>query len=59
MVKPGHSSTDPAFVEPGAIPWLLVTKVGVQNGPTGGDWLSATTFIQRVNTHGGLAPATG
>ena len=59
MVKPGNSSTDPAFVEPGAIPWLLVTKVGVQDGPTGGDRLSATTFIQRVNTHGGLAPATG
>jgi hypothetical protein len=59
MVKPGHSSTDPAFVEPGAIPWLLVTKVGAQNGPTGGDRLSATTFIQRVNTHGGLAPSTG
>ena len=59
MVKPGNSSTDPAFVEPGAIAWLLATKVGVQDGPTGGDRLSATTFIQRVNTHGGLAPSTG
>ena len=59
MVQPGHSSTDAAFVEPGAIPWLLVTKVGDRDGSTGGDRLSATTFIQRVNTHGGLAPSTG
>ena len=59
QVKPGHSSNDPAFVEPGAIPWLLVTIVGRQDGPTGGDRLSATTFIQRLNTSGGLAPSTG
>jgi hypothetical protein len=59
QVKPGHSSTDPAFVEPGAIAWLLVTVVGAQDGPTGGDRLSGTTFIQRLNTHGGLAPSTG
>jgi hypothetical protein len=59
MVKPGNSSSDPAYVEPGAIPWLLVTIVGKQNGPTGGDQLSGTTFIQRLNTHGGAAPSTG
>jgi hypothetical protein len=59
QVRPGHSSTDPAFVEPGAIPWLLVTIVGRQDGPTGGDRLSATTFIQRLNTSGGVAPSTG
>lgn len=59
QVKPGHSSTDPAFVEPGAIPWLLVTIVGHEDGPTGGDRLSGTTFIQRLNTHGGAAPASG
>ena len=59
QAKPGHSSTDPAFVEPGAIPWLLVTIVGRQDGSTGGDRLSATTFIQRLNTSGGLAPSTG
>jgi hypothetical protein len=58
-VLPGHASTDPAFVEPGAIAWLLVTAAGTQNGPTGGDRLSATTYVQRVNTHGGLAPTTG
>jgi hypothetical protein len=58
QVKPGNSSSDPAFVEPGAIPWLLVTIVGREDGPTG-DRLSPTTFIQRLNTSGGLAPSTG
>jgi len=58
-VNPGNSSSDPNFVKPGAIPWLLVTIVGRQDGPTGGDRLSGTTFIQRLNTHGGLAPSTG
>lgn len=58
-VKPGNSSSDPAFVEPGAIAWLLVTAVGSQNGPAGGDLLAQTTFIQRLNTSGGMAPSTG
>jgi len=59
QVKPGNSSADSAYVEAGAIPWLLVTIVGFQNGPTGGDRLSMTTYIHRVNTHGGVAPSTG
>ena len=46
-------------VEPGAIPWLLVEVVGAQDGPTGGDELLETTFIQRLNTAGGVAPSTG
>jgi hypothetical protein len=53
------SSTDPNFVAPGAIAWLLVTVVGAQDGPTGGHTLTATTFIQRLNTSGGIAPSTG
>ncbi len=52
-------SFDPAFVRENSVPWLLLEKVGVQEGPTGGDLLTRTTFIQRVNTSGGLAPATG
>lgn len=52
-------SFDPAFVAPGAVPWLLLEKAGVQAGPTGGDRLTVTSFIQRVNTAGGVAPATG
>ena len=59
QVKPGDSSSDAAFVAPNAIAWLLVTVVGAENGPTGGDTLTETTFIQRLNTSGGLAPSTG
>jgi len=53
------SSTDANFVAQGAIPWLRVKVVGAQDGPTGGDRLSGSTFIQRVNTVGGSAPPTG
>jgi hypothetical protein len=53
------SSTDPAYVQPGAIPWLLLQIVGSQYGPNDGDKLTETVFIQRVNTVGGVAPATG
>jgi uncharacterized protein DUF3455 len=52
-------STDPAFVAPGAIPWLLLQTAGLQEGPTGGDTLTRTTFVQRLNTAGGVAPSTG
>jgi hypothetical protein len=34
-------------------------SIGSQNGPTGGTILSKTTFIQRLNTNGGSAPADG
>jgi hypothetical protein len=50
------SSTDPDFVAPGAVPWLLLQTVGTQAGPTGGDKMTVTTFLQRVNTVGGIAP---
>jgi hypothetical protein len=53
------SSSDPNFVASGAIPWLLLQVVGAQPGPTGGDRLTETTFIQRVHTSGGVAPSTG
>ena len=53
------SSSDPKFVAPGAIPWLLLRVVGDQTGPTGGDQLLETTHIQRLNTSGGVAPSTG
>ena len=42
-----------------AIPWVLLQAAGVQVGPTGGRTLAVTTFVQRLNTLGGLAPATG
>ncbi len=53
------SSSDPDFVASGAIPWLLLQVVGAEPGPTGGDRLTRTTFIQRLNTSGGIAPSTG
>jgi hypothetical protein len=49
---------DPVTVDPTAIPWLLLQVVGSEGGRDGGDKLSVTTFIQRVNTVGGVAPAT-
>jgi hypothetical protein len=52
-----QTSTDPAFVQPGAIPWLLLRIVGTEAGPTDGAQVTVTTFIQRVNTQGGVAPA--
>src|SRR5262245_20371181 len=52
-------STDPDFVAPDAIPWLLLPMAGVLEGPAGGDTMRATTFIQRVNTVRGLAPSEG
>lgn len=56
--KADASSSDSAFVAPGAIPWLLIAVVGAKNGPGGGDTLTSTTFIQRLNTSGGVAPST-
>jgi len=53
------SSSDPAFVEQGAVAWLLLKAVGVEDGPTGGDTLTKTTFVQRLKTSGGVAPSTG
>ncbi len=52
-------ATDPDFVKEGAVAWLLLTVSGAKDGPTGGDTLTNTSFIQRVNTVGGLAPSTG
>jgi Protein of unknown function (DUF3455) len=53
-----ESSSDLAFVAPGAIPWFLLQVVGAQDGPTGGQKLTRTTFIQRLNTTGRMAPAS-
>jgi hypothetical protein len=52
-------SSDPNFVAPGAIPWLLIKVVGAQDGPLGGHTLAGTTYIQRLGTLGGNAPSTG
>jgi hypothetical protein len=43
----------------GAIDCLLLQTIGSEHGPTGGKILAKTTYIQRLNTDGGSAPATG
>jgi len=45
-------------VKPGAIPWLLLKVVGAEAGPTGGQRLTRTEYIQRLNTSGGIAPSS-
>jgi hypothetical protein len=42
--------------DPTAIAWLLLKVVGKAVGPTGGDKMMSTTYIQRLNTTGGLKP---
>ena len=49
------SVVDRVTVDPTAIPWLLLSASG-SAGPDG-DRLAGTTFIQRIATTGGLAPA--
>jgi Protein of unknown function (DUF3455) len=51
-----RGSSDPDYVAPDAIEWLLLGETRVQLGPTNGDKLAATVYIQRVNTVGGLKP---
>jgi hypothetical protein len=54
-----HQPNGAVTVKQDAIAWLLLDAVGHENGPTGGDKLTKTTFVQRLSTTGGLAPATG
>jgi hypothetical protein len=52
-------STDANYVAPNSVPWLLLRSVGSATGPTGGALLTPTSYIQRLNTEGGIAPAEG
>ena len=54
-----HQPNGAVTVDQHAVAWLLLDTAGVQKGPTGGDKLFKTTFVQRLNTTGGLAPKTG
>ncbi len=51
----GHKLQSDTVV-PDAIPWLLLSAASTTVGPGGGNTLSATTYIQRLLTRGGLAP---
>jgi hypothetical protein len=54
-----HAGTDASCPNAGAIDCLLLQTIGSEKGPTGGKILTKTTFIQRLNTNGGSAPASG
>jgi hypothetical protein len=60
--QPIHAITagsDPSCPNAGSITCLLLQVIGSEQGPDGGKLLTKTTFIQRLNTNGGSAPATG
>jgi hypothetical protein len=59
LVHAATFATDPDFVSQDAIAWLLLRRAGVLEGSGNGDNLAVATFVQRVNTVGGLAPSTG
>ena len=53
------AGSDASCPNAGSIACLLLTSIGNDKGPTGGKLLADTTFVQRLNTKGGLAPSTG
>ena len=46
----------PVTVDAKSIPWLLLSAKSTTPGKFG-NYLTKTSFIQRINTRGGLAPA--
>jgi hypothetical protein len=56
FIRAGSDSSCP---NTGSIACLLLESVGSQEGPTGGKTMTQVTFIQRLNTQGGSAPAQG
>jgi hypothetical protein len=53
------AGTDASCPNNNSIACLLLQSIGNEEGPTGGTTLAKTTYIQRLNTKGGLAPADG
>ena len=51
--------SDPDFVAQDAIAWLGLSRAGVLVGVGGGTELAVASFVQRVNTVGGVAPSVG
>jgi len=58
-IKAIPAGSEPSCPNADSISCLLLQANGSLQGPTGGKSLSKTTFIQRLNTKGGLAPADG
>jgi hypothetical protein len=53
------AGSDTSCPNTGSIACLLLQSVGSEAGPSGGKFLTHTTFIQRLNTKGGSAPNSG
>jgi hypothetical protein len=53
------AGSDPSCPNAGSIACLLLTSIGSEPGPAGGKALTQVTFVQRLNTKGGSAPADG
>lgn len=53
------AGSDTSCANAGSIACLLLQSIGNEQGPTGGKGLAQVTFIQRLNTKGGSAPADG
>ena len=53
------AGSDPSCPNSGAIACLLLQSIGSERGPTGGKVMTNVTFVQRLNTKGGSAPADG
>jgi hypothetical protein len=59
LTPPVASGSDASCPNAGSIPCLLLQTIGSKTGPSGSGGMSQTTFIQRLNTNRGSAPATG
>lgn len=53
------AGSDASCPNAGAIPCLMLQSIGSLKGPAGGKVMTKTTYIQRLNTNGGAAPADG
>jgi hypothetical protein len=53
------AGSDASCPNKGSIGCLLLQSIGSEKGPAGGTTMTRITFIQRLNTQGGSAPATG
>ena len=51
------AGSDSSCPNAGAISCLLLQSIGTKKGPAGGKFMTEATFIQRLNTNGGSAPA--
>ena len=53
------AGSDESCPHTGAITCLLLQTIGSEEGPNGGKVMTRTTYVQRLNTSGGSAPADG